>query len=138
FELLQDLGWEIPDWIVLPGGNLGNSSAIAKGLVELRDLGLIPRLPRLAVVQAEGASPLYHAFRAGAPVVPVKDAKTIATAIKIGDPVSWKKCLRGLAATRGVVEQVTDQEILDAKARLDASGIGAEPASCATLAGLRK
>ena len=138
FELLQDLRWEVPDWIVLPGGNLGNGSAIAKGLVELHDLGLIPRLPRLAVVQAEGASPLYRAFRAGAPVVPVKDPKTIATAIKIGAPVSWKKCLRGLAATRGVVEQVTDQEILDAKARLDASGIGAEPASCATLAGLRK
>ena len=138
FELLQDLSWDVPDWIVLPGGNLGNSSAIAKGLSELAELGLIPRLPRIAVIQAEGANPLYTAFRTGAPLAPVPEPRTIATAIRIGDPVSWKKCLRGLRATRGTVEQVSDQEIMDAKAKLDASGIGAEPASCATLAGVRK
>jgi threonine synthase len=138
FELLQDLEWRIPDWIVLPGGNLGNSSAISKGLMELLELGLIPRLPRIAVIQAEGANPLYTAFTTGRPVVPVQGAETIATAIKIGAPVSWKKSLRGLEATGGVVEQVSDQEILDAKAAVDAAGIGAEPASCATVAGLRK
>jgi threonine synthase len=138
FELLQDLAWEVPDWIVLPGGNLGNSSAIAKGLAELLDLGLIARLPRIAVVQAEGANPLHTAFHRRSPLVPVPQARTIATAIKIGDPVSWKKSLRGIDASGGTVEEVSDQEILDAKAKLDASGIGAEPASCATVAGARK
>jgi len=137
FEILQDLGWKVPDWIVLPGGNLGNNSAIAKGLVELRDLGVIDRLPRIAVIQAAGANPLYTAFRTGQPLVPV-EARTIATAIQIGAPVSTSKSLRGLAATHGVVEQVTDDEILDAKACVDAAGIGAEPASCATVAGLKK
>ncbi len=138
FELLQDLRWQVPDWIVLPGGNLGNSSAIAKGLVELHALGVIDRLPRLAVVQAEGANPLWRAWTSGRPLEPVTDPRTIATAIKIGRPVSWRKCLRGLAATQGVVEQATDAEIMDAKAEVDAAGIGAEPASCASLAGLRK
>ena len=138
FELLQDRDWRVPDWLVLPGGNLGNSSAVYKGLDELRRLGLIDRLPRLAVIQAEGAAPLARAFKTGEPVVPVRNPETRATAIKIGDPVSWKKSLRGVAATSGVVESVTDQEILDAKAQVDAAGIGAEPASCATVAGLRK
>ncbi|HHO51255.1 MAG TPA: threonine synthase, partial [Deltaproteobacteria bacterium] len=134
-ELLQDLSWAVPDWIVLPGGNLGNNSAIAKGLLELRALGLIPRVPRIAVVQAEGASPLFTAFEQGADVVPVQ-AETLASAIRIGDPVSWRKSLRGIAATNGTVTRVTDQQIVDAKARVDAAGIGAEPASCATVAGL--
>ena len=137
FELLQDLEWQVPDWIVLPGGNLGNNSAIAKGLLELRELGWIDTLPRLAVIQASGANPLYTAFQTGEPVRPVT-ADTIATAIRIGDPVSWKKSLRGIAAMNGVVEQVSDQEIMEAKAQVDAAGIGAEPASCATVAGLRK
>lgn len=138
FEILQDLDWDVPDWIVLPGGNLGNNSAIAKGLIELRDAGMIDRLPRIAVVQAAGANPLYTAWKAGADLVPVDGAETLATAIRIGNPVSWRKSLRGLAECGGVVEQVTDQEILDAKAQVDAAGIGAEPASCATAAGLRK
>ncbi len=138
FELLSDLRWRVPDWIVLPGGNLGNSSAIAKGLLELRALELIPSLPRLAVIQAEGANPLYRAFVQRTPFAPVADPQTIATAIRIGNPVSFKKCMRGIEATRGVVEQASDQEILDAKAQVDAAGIGAEPASCATVAGIRK
>ena len=138
FELLQDLGWAIPDWIVLPGGNLGNNTAIAKGLLELRELGLIERLPRIAVVQAAGANPLYSAFVRGGDVVPVPKAKTIASAIKIGDPVSWRKSQRGLRATDGVVTEVTDQQIIDAKAHVDASGVGAEPASCATVAGIKR
>ena len=137
FELLQDLCWDVPDWIVLPGGNLGNSSAIAKGLAELYALGLVARMPRIAVVQAAGANPLFTAWTTHAPLVPVADPQTIATAIRIGSPVSWKKCLRGLNATNGVVEQATDQQILDAKAEVDAAGIGAEPASCASVAGLR-
>ncbi len=137
FEILQDLGWAVPDWIVLPGGNLGNNTAIAKGLIELRDWGLVDRLPRIAVVQAAGASPLLRAFETGEDLVPVK-AETVASAIRIGDPVSWRKSLRGLGATGGVVVAVDDQAIVDAKAKVDASGIGAEPASCATVAGLRK
>jgi threonine synthase len=137
FEILQDLGWHVPDWIVLPGGNLGNNTAIAKGLLELHELGVIDRLPRMAVVQAAGANPLYTAWTSGQPVVPVT-ADTIASAIKIGAPVSWRKSLRGLAALDGVVTEVSDQEIMDAKALVDAAGIGAEPASCATVAGVRR
>jgi len=136
-EILQDLGWQVPDWIVMPGGNLGNNSAIAKGLLELRDWGLIEKVPRIAVVQAEGASPLVRAWEDGGDVVPV-EAETVASAIRIGDPVSWRKSLRGLRATGGVAVSVSDQAIVDAKAHVDASGIGAEPASCATVAGLAK
>ncbi len=137
-ELLQDCGWQVPDWIALPGGNLGNNTALAKGLIEAFELGLIDKLPRLAVIQAAGANPLYTAWSQGSDeLVPVK-AKTIATAIQIGNPVSFRKSLRGIARLDGVVAQVTDQEILDAKAHVDASGIGAEPASCATVAGVKK
>ena len=137
FELLQDLEWRVPDWIVLPGGNLGNNWAIAKGLAELYDWGLIERLPRIAVIQAAGANPLYTAFTQRRALVPVA-AETLATAIRIGNPVSWQRSLRGLARVDGVVEQVTDQEIMDAKAEAAAAGVGAEPASCATVAGLKK
>ncbi len=138
FELLQDLDWNVPDWVVVPGGNLGISSAIGKGLYELLELGLISRLPKIAVIQAAGANPFFKAFRRGEPLVPLAKAETRATAIRIGDPISWRKSLRGVTASGGTVEEVTDQEILDAKARLDASGIGAEPASCAAVAGARK
>lgn len=136
-EILQDLGWEPPDWIVLPGGNLGNNSAITKALMELEELGLLRKKPRIAVVQAEGANPLFTAWSEGKDMVPVT-ANTIATAIQIGNPVSWRKSLRGIAHFNGVVTQVTDQEILDAKAHVDRAGIGAEPASCATVAGTKK
>lgn len=136
-ELLQDLDWEVPDWVVLPGGNLGNNSALFKGLHELHELGLIPRIPRIAVVQASGANPLYRAFVEKADVTPV-EADTLATAIRIGDPVSWRKSLRAVHGSRGTVTEVSDQEILDAKAQVDRAGIGAEPASCATVAGLRR
>ena len=138
FELLQDLGWQVPDWIALPGGNLGNSSALGKGLMELLELGLIPRLPRLAVIQATGANPLFTAFTSGQELVPVPHAATRATAIKIGNPISWKKSLRGIHASEGVVTEVDDQQIMDAKAQVDAAGIGAEPASCATVAGVKR
>ena len=138
FTLLQDLDWSVPDWIVIPGGNLGNSAALGKGLSELKALGLISRLPKIAVIQAEGANPFAAAFRTGTPVVPLGGAETRATAIRIGDPISWRKSWRGVTESGGTVTDVTDQEILDAKAKLDASGIGAEPASCAAVAGARK
>ena len=137
FEILQDLEWQVPDWIVLPGGNLGNNWAIAKGMMELLEAGFIDRLPRIAVIQAQGANPLYTAFKSGRDLEPVA-AETVATAIRIGNPVSFYRARRGLARTRGVVEQVSDQAIVDAKAVVDAAGIGAEPASCATVAGLKK
>ncbi len=138
FELLQQLRWQIPDWIVVPGGNLGNSSAFGKALHELHELGLIDRLPRLAVIQAAGANPLYRGYRAGFSTHERVEAHTLATAIKIGDPVNYDKAVRALRWTDGVVEEVTDQEILDAKAQIDASGIGCEPASACALAGTRK
>ena len=136
-EIMQDLDWQVPDWIVLPGGNLGNNTAIAKGLLELHEIGIIDQLPRIAVVQAAGANPLYTAWSEGADIQPVK-AETIATAIKIGNPVSWRKSMRGITALDGIVTEVTDDQIMDAKAIVDAAGIGAEPASCATVAGIRR
>jgi threonine synthase len=136
-EMLQQLDWDAPDWIVLPGGNLGNNTALSKALAEVDALGFLQRMPRLAVIQAEGANPLYRAWKDGGDVQPVA-ADTLASALRIGNPVSWRKSLRGLRSTMGVVEQVSDQEIMDAKARVDAIGIGAEPASCATVAGIRK
>ena len=138
FEALQQLRWQVPDWIVVPGGNLGNSSAFGKGLLELFEVGLIDRLPRLAIVQAEGANPLYRHFRAGfRDYEPVK-AETIATAIKIGNPVNLQKAIRTLEWTSGVVEEVSDQEIMDAKAMVDGVGIGCEPASACSVAGAKK
>lgn len=137
-EMLQQRGWKVPDWVVVPGGNLGNTSAFGKAFDELRAAGLIDRVPRLAVIQAQGANPFYTYVHQGLEAPRPVRAETVATAIRIGNPVSWRKARRALDVTDGVVEQVTDAEILAAKARVDASGIGAEPASCATVAGLRK
>ncbi len=137
-ELLHQRGWRVPDWIVVPGGNLGNSSAFGKALVELRALGLIDRLPRLAIVQAEGANPLYRSFTEGAATLTPVRAQTVATAIRIGNPASFAKAWRTLEWTDGVVTEVSDQAIMDAKARIDAAGIGCEPASAASVAGIRR
>lgn len=138
FETLQQLRWQVPDWIVCPGGNLGNSSAFGKALHELHALGLIDRLPRVAIVQAEGANPLYRAYQNGFARFERVKAQTVATAIKIGNPVNYAKAVRTLEWTNGVVEQVSDQAIMDAKALIDAQGIGCEPASACSLAGTRK
>jgi threonine synthase len=138
FETIQQLKWQVPDWIVVPGGNLGNSSAFGKGLHELYELGLIDKLPRIAIIQAQGASPLYEAYKTGFQHFEAQKAKTVASAIKIGNPVNYAKALRALRWTNGVVEMVTDQQIMDAKALIDASGIGCEPASACSLAGTRK
>jgi len=138
-EIIQQRKWRVPDWIVLPGGNLGNTAAFGKGLHELHELGLIDRLPRIAVVQAAGASPFYQSYKSDfeEPLVPMQ-AETLATAIRIGNPAGYAKAIRTLRWTDGVVESVTDQEILDAKAQVDRSGIGCEPASAASVAGVRK
>ncbi len=137
-EVIQQLRWQVPDWIVVPGGNLGNSSAFGKGLKELYEIGLIDRLPRLAIIQAEGANPLYHSYKTGFRDYEPVHAETVATAIKIGNPVNFKKAVRSLKWTNGVVEEVSDQEIMDAKALIDRQGIGCEPASACSLAGLQK
>jgi threonine synthase len=138
-ELLEQLGWEPPDHIIVPGGNLGNSSAIGKALLEMRELKLIPRLPKLSIIQAQGANPFYRCVREfdGKKLEPMT-ADTMATAIRIGNPASWKKALRVLQATAGEVEQVTEVEIAAAKAEIGADGVGCEPASAVTLAGLKK
>jgi threonine synthase len=138
-ELLEQLGWQVPDHVVVPGGNLGNSSALGKALLEMKDLGLISRLPKLSVVQATGANPFYrtfHEFR-GKQLIPMK-AETLATAIRIGNPASWKKALRVIQSTCGTVEQVSEVEMAQAKAEIGSDGVGCEPASAVTLAGLKK
>jgi len=138
-ELLEQLDWQSPDHIIVPGGNLGNSSAIGKALIEMRDLELIPRLPKLSVIQAEGANALVRTLREteGNSLVSVQ-AETRATAIRIGNPASWKKAVHVLEVTGGACEQVTEIEIAQAKAEIGAEGIGCEPASAVTLAGLKK
>lgn len=138
-EMLDQRDWLVPDWVVVPGGNLGNVSAFGKALRELQTAGFIDRLPRLAVIQAEGSAPFEAFSHAPAAAFPaVEHPETLATAIKIGDPVSWPKAWHEIAASGGLVEKVTEQEIADAKAVIGASGIGCEPASAATLAGIRK
>src|SRR5579864_1670600 len=138
-ELLEQLEWQPPDHLIVPGGNLGNSSALGKALLEMKELGLISRLPKLSVIQAEGANPFYRSIRehGGNKLVPMQ-AETLATAIRIGNPASWKKALRVIQATEGTVEQVSEVEIARAKAEIGSDGIGCEPASAVTLAGLKK
>ncbi len=137
FEMLQQRRWHVPDWVVVPGGNLGNSSSFGKAFQELYEMGLIDRKPRIAIVQAEGASPLYRSYQENfAPLKPMK-AETIATAIRIGNPTNFAKAVRALKSTDGLVVQVSDQAIMDAKAKIDAAGIGCEPASAASVAGVK-
>jgi threonine synthase len=137
-ELLQQLAWEPPDWIVLPAGNLGNTAAFGKALEEARAWGLIDRSPRLAAVQAEGAAPFARSFREGFAQPHRVTPQTIATAINIGNPVSYPRAVRAIRETNGVVTTVSDAEILDAKAVVDGAGIGCEPASAAAPAGARR
>ena len=157
FRILEALRWEVPDWIVVPGGNLGNVSSFGKAFSELKDLGLIARAPRLAVVNAAGANTFYQLYEkqglrwnAGRPDMPKIDgyikrmddanvrADTLASAIEINRPVNLPKALRALERCGGVVREANDQEILDAKAKIGAGGLGCEPASAASVAGLLK
>src|SRR5829696_5915180 len=137
FEMLEQLGWDAPDWIVLPAGNLGNTAAFGKALREALDLGLIDRVRRIAAVQAQGASPFAKSFREQFATRHTMKAETIATANKIGDPASFDRGVDAIRFTNGVVASVTDDEILDAKAIIDGSGVGCEPASAASVAGVR-
>jgi threonine synthase len=138
WELLQDLQWEAPDWIVVPAGNLGNTSAFGKAIREAFAHGWIEKMPRLASIQAHGANPFFRGYRESFVTRHRMSAETIASAIRIGDPVSWDRAVAAIRDTRGVVEEVTDDEIVSAKRAIDGMGIGCEPASAATLAGVRK
>jgi len=139
FELMDQLDWKAPDYLVVPGGNLGNSAAFAKAFDELLRFGFIDKAPRMIVVQAAGANPFAQMWRDGADdLTPVAEPETVATAIRIGNPRSWQKSLRGVRSTGGQVLDVSDAEIAEAKAVIGRDGIGCEPASAATLAGLRK
>jgi len=138
FELLEQLGWQVPDVIALPGGNLGNTAAFGKALADLRAAGLIDRLPRLLTVQAAGAAPFAAYYASGFTSYQPVTAETVATAIKIGSPASVERARRAIELTDGWVTTVTDDEILDAKAEIDRVGIGCEPASAASLAGVRR
>jgi len=139
FELMEQLDWIVPDHVIVPGGNLANGSALGKGFLELRDLGLIKNLPKISIIQAAGANPLARTMREnqGRELVRV-NAETRATAIRIGNPASWRKAVAVLQSTGGVCEDVSEEEIALAKSELGAEGIGCEPASAATLAGLKK
>lgn len=157
FRVLEALRWQTPDWIVVPGGNLGNSSAFGKAFYELHQLGLIDRIPRLAVINAAGSNTLYQLYEKrglrwnnAKPDLAIackyyeeldaenRRASTIASAIEINRPVNLTKCLRALEVCDGVVRETTDQEILDAKAQVGAGGLGCEPASAASVAGAKK
>ena len=138
-ELLEQLSWQVPDHIIVPGGNLGNSSALGKAFLEMKRWGWVSRLPKISVIQAEGANPFFVAMRhhKGKKLEPVA-ADTMATAIRIGNPASWKKAARVIHETGGEVEQASDSEIAQAKSEIGSDGIGCEPASAVTLAGLKK
>jgi threonine synthase len=139
FELFEQLEWRVPDYLVVPGGNLGNSSAFGKAFMELKRYGFIEKVPRIVIVQAKGANPLARMWAAGATELEaVAQPETDATAIRIGNPRSWKKALDGVRFSGGRVMDVTDEEIGEAKAMIGRDGIGCEPASATTLAGLRK
>jgi threonine synthase len=138
FELLQQRRWNPPDWIAVPAGNLGNTAAFGKALSELKYLGLIDKIPRIASVQAAGANPFYRQWKNDDKKLISMKPNTLASAIKIGNPVNWEKALRSINQTNGTVEEVSDEEIMDAKAVIDASGIGCEPASAASVAGVKK
>jgi threonine synthase len=138
-EIAEQMNWEVPDHLIVPGGNLANASALGKGFLEMKQLGLTDRVPRISIVQAEGANPLYRAMREseGEKLVPV-EADTRASAIRIGNPASWRKAVKVVRATDGWVEQATEAEIALAKAQIGTEGIGCEPASAVTLVGLKK
>ena len=143
FEIAEQLDWDIPDHLIVPGGNLANSSALGKGFMEMKQLGLTSRVPRISIIQAEGANPLYRLMQSSADsdepakIEPVL-ADTRASAIRIGNPASWRKAIRIVRETDGFCEQASEAEIALAKAEIGREGIGCEPASAVTLAGLKK
>ncbi len=138
-EIVQQFDWEVPDWIVIPGGNLGNVHAIGQGFVMMQELGLVNKLPRICLAQAERANPLYRSFQDDFKTFePITAQSTLATAIQIGNPVSVKRAIRTLQRFNGVVEQATEQELADEAARADRTGMFNCPHTGVALAALRK
>jgi len=156
YRIIEGLGWDVPDWIIVPGGNLGNSSAFGKAFYELKHLGLIKRIPRMAIINATGADTLTDLvnnkkliWNSGSVDQQIIDnyyadltarnfsPHTCASAIEIARPVNLKKCLRSIDICDGIVRAVSDEEICDAKAIIGKYGLGCEPASAATIAGLK-
>jgi threonine synthase len=138
WEILQDLAWDAPDWISVPAGNLGNTSAFGKALKEAHEAGWINKLPRLLCVQASGANPFFKSYAERWKTRHKVNAETVATAIRIGDPVSYDKARAAVELTRGIVTEVSDVELLTAKRAIDQAGIGCEPASACSLAGVKQ
>jgi threonine synthase len=137
-EMLHQLGWKSPDWVIVPGGNLGNSSSFGKAFAELTQAGFIKKVPKIAIIQAQGANPLYRSFMERDATLRPVHAQTRATAIKIGNPVSFDKAWFAVESTGGIVEQVSEEEIAAAKSMVGRDGVGSEPASATTVAGCKK
>ena len=138
-EIVQQLDWQVPDWIVIPVGNLGNISALGKGLMLMKQLGLIDRLPRLVAAQAERANPFYQSYQAGfAELKPIAAETTLASAIQIGNPVSYEKAVQAMKQFNGIVEQASESELAEASARADLTGMYACPHTGVALAALFK
>jgi len=136
---VQQFDWEVPDWVIIPGGNLGNVSALGNGFLMMHDLGLIQKLPRICVAQAENANPLYRSYlKHFESFEPVTAKKTLASAIQIGNPVSVRRAIRTLQRFDGVVEQASEQELTDEAARADRTGMFNCPHTGVALAALRK
>lgn len=136
FEIIEEI--KDVDYVVVPAGNLGNTSSIGKAIIELSQLGIIEKIPKIVAVQASGASPFYNMINDSSQSLTPMKANTIATAINIGNPVNWKRAVRAIRYTKGIVTKVTDEEILSAKKTIDNAGIGCEPASAASVAGVKK
>ncbi|MFC1526599.1 threonine synthase [Candidatus Latescibacterota bacterium] len=138
-ELAQQDDWNVPDWVIVPGGNLGNVSALGKGFMEMRSMGIVERLPGLVVAQAANANPLYLSYQQGFEAFEAVEARdTLASAIRIGNPVSWERAIRTLRAFDGVVEQATEDELANAAARADRTGLFTCPHTGVALAALLK
>ncbi|OGW18466.1 MAG: threonine synthase, partial [Nitrospinae bacterium RIFCSPLOWO2_12_FULL_47_7] len=139
FELLQQFDWVVPDFVVVPGGNLGNVSAIGKGFQMMLELGLINKLPRLVCAQANSANPLYRSYKTGfKKYKPIRAKRTLARAIQIGDPVSIKKAIRALEAFDGIVEEATESELANAAGRANRTGLLCCPHTGVALAAVEK
>jgi len=138
-ELLQQFDWEVPDWVVIPGGNLGNVSALGKGFLELKEMGIVDRLPRILVGQSARANPLYRSYQVSFDKFePVRAEETLANAIQIGDPVSYEKAVSVLKVFGGIVEEASEQELSDAAARADRTGLFTCPHTGVAFAALFK
>ena len=138
-EICQELGWKVPDVVIIPGGNLGNVSALAKGFEDCKAMGLLNKIPRIVVAQAEHANPFYQAYERGFDkLVPVQAKKTLASAIQIGNPVSYPKAVRAIQNTNGIVVSVTEEELANAAHRADRIGLYACPHTGVALGGLEK